>query len=127
MSRFTGAVVHQRFDGEICGFGTTSGVRVVIGQWATSPFGSFADAMVEHPDGGRVPVAPNADLADSARDVLERLLSAGGELVTLVTGEDAEPGLAERTAEALGRERPEVEVVVIDGGQPVYPLLIGVE
>ncbi len=68
-----------------------------------------------------------SDLADSARDVLERLLSAGGELVTLVTGEDAEPGLAERTAEALGRERPEVEVVVIDGGQPVYPLLIGVE
>ncbi|MGG5258503.1 DAK2 domain-containing protein [Phycicoccus avicenniae] len=68
-----------------------------------------------------------SDLADSARDVLERLLSAGGELVTLVTGEDAEPGLAERTAARLGRERPEVEVVVIDGGQPVYPLLIGVE
>ncbi|WP_307835882.1 DAK2 domain-containing protein [Phycicoccus sonneratiae] len=68
-----------------------------------------------------------SDLADSARDVLERLLSAGGELVTLVTGEDAEAGLAERTAAALARERPEVEVVVIDGGQPVYPLLIGVE
>ena len=64
MSRFTGPVVHQRFDGEICGFGTTSGVRVVIGRWAESPYGSFADAMVEHPDGGRVLVAPNADLAD---------------------------------------------------------------
>ena len=24
-------------------------------------------------------------------------------------------------------DRPEVEVVVIDGGQPVYPLLLGVE
>ena len=58
---------------------------------------------------------------------LERLLSAGGELVTLVTGADAEPGLAERVAAALGRDRPEVEVVVIDGGQPVYPLLVGVE
>jgi hypothetical protein len=64
MSRFTGPVVHQRFDGEICGFGTTSGVRVVIGRWAKSPYGSFADAMVEHPDGGRVLVAPDADLAD---------------------------------------------------------------
>jgi fatty acid kinase len=68
-----------------------------------------------------------SDLADSARDVLERLLSAGGELVTLVTGEDAEPGLAQRIASVLGRGRPELEVVVIDGGQPVYPLLIGVE
>ncbi len=67
------------------------------------------------------------DLAASAREVLERLLAAGGELVTLVVGADAAPALAERLAAALGRDRPEVEVVVIDGGQPVYPLLIGVE
>ena len=25
------------------------------------------------------------------------------------------------------RDRPELEVVVVDGGQPLYPLLIGVE
>ncbi len=67
------------------------------------------------------------DLEGSARDVVERLLSAGGELVTLVSGADAGAGLAERVAAALGRDRPEVEVVVIDGGQPVYPLLVGVE
>ncbi|HSF97605.1 MAG TPA: DAK2 domain-containing protein [Ornithinibacter sp.] len=63
----------------------------------------------------------------AARDVLDRLLSAGGELVTLVVGADAVPGLAERTAAALERDRPELEVVVVDGGQPIYPLLIGVE
>ncbi|QKE84224.1 DAK2 domain-containing protein [Arthrobacter sp. NEB 688] len=67
------------------------------------------------------------DLAASARDVLDRLLSAGGELVTLVRGADADPLLVERLAGDLGRERPELEVVVLDGGQPVYPLLIGVE
>ena len=44
-----------------------------------------------------------------------------------MSGADAEAGLAERVAAALGRDRPEVEVVVIDGGQPVYPLLVGVE
>ncbi len=67
------------------------------------------------------------DLAESAREVLGRLLSAGGELVTLVVGADAGPDLAARTADALAQERPDVEVVVVDGGQPVYPLLIGVE
>lgn len=68
-----------------------------------------------------------SDLEAAARDVLDRLLSAGGELVTLVVGADAEPGLGERAAAALERDRPEIEVLVLDGGQPVYPLLIGVE
>jgi DAK2 domain fusion protein YloV len=67
------------------------------------------------------------DVADTAQEVLRRLLSAGGELVTLVVGADAQTGLAERTSAALLRERPDLEVIVVDGGQPVYPLLIGVE
>ncbi len=67
------------------------------------------------------------DVAVAARDVLDRLLSAGGELVTLVLGAEADPGLGEGIAAALERDRPELEVVVIDGGQPVYPLLVGVE
>ncbi len=67
------------------------------------------------------------DLVEAAREVLGRLLSAGGELVTLVVGADAEPDLAPRAAAALDHDRPDVEVVVVDGGQPVYPLLIGVE
>ena len=36
------------------------------------------------------------DVAVAAREVLDRLLSAGGELVTLVVGAEAEPGLGER-------------------------------
>ncbi|MFL6081513.1 MAG: DAK2 domain-containing protein [Ornithinibacter sp.] len=67
------------------------------------------------------------DVAVAGRDVLDRLLSAGGELVTLVLGAEADPGLGVGIAAALERDRPELEVVVIDGGQPVYPLLVGVE
>ena len=67
------------------------------------------------------------DVAVAARDVLDRLLSAGGELVTHVVGADAAPGLGGGVAAALEHDRPELEVVVIDGGQPVYPLLVGVE
>ena len=68
-----------------------------------------------------------SDLATAAREVLDRLLSAGGELVTLVVGADTDPALAASTRDALERDRPELEVVVVDGGQPLYPLLIGVE
>ncbi|HEU5241553.1 MAG TPA: dihydroxyacetone kinase, partial [Ornithinibacter sp.] len=69
----------------------------------------------------------HTEVEGAAREVLSRLLSAGGELVTLVLGADAEPGLGQRVKGALERDRPELEVVVIDGGQPVYPLLVGVE
>lgn len=61
----------DRFDGEICGLGTTSGTRVVIGRWATSPFGSFADAMVEDADGRRVFVAPDGAVSEYVSSVYE--------------------------------------------------------
>lgn len=53
-----------RFDGRICGLGTTSGLRVVVGIWDAGPFGSFADAMVEDPSGQRTLVAPTQEVAD---------------------------------------------------------------
>lgn len=66
------------------------------------------------------------DLTAVAVDVVERLLGGGGELVTLVAGQDG-TDLAERTADYLARTRPMVDVVVYEGGQDRYPLLIGVE
>lgn len=53
----------HRFVGEICGFGTTSGRRIVIGRWPQSPFGGFADAMVEDAGGHRVLIAPTDEIA----------------------------------------------------------------
>lgn len=54
----------DRFHGAIAGVGTTSGVRVVVGRWRSSPYGSFADAMVETAAGHRVLLAPSAEVAD---------------------------------------------------------------
>ncbi|WP_029251584.1 hypothetical protein [Paraoerskovia marina] len=48
----------HRFVGQIAGFGTASGTRVVLGHWWESPFGAFADAMVEQGDGHRTLLAP---------------------------------------------------------------------
>jgi hypothetical protein len=59
-----GARRSERFVGEICGIGTTSGHRLVIGRWPSSPFGSFADVMHESPDGTRTLLAPTAQVAE---------------------------------------------------------------
>lgn len=52
------------FGGHIAGLGTTSGVRMVIGMWSESPFGRFADVMVETADGRRTLLAPNDEVAE---------------------------------------------------------------
>lgn len=54
----------SRFRGHIAGVGTTSGVRVVIGRWDESPYGAFADVMVETAAGHRVLLAPTQEVAD---------------------------------------------------------------
>jgi hypothetical protein len=51
------------FDGHIAGIGTASGLRAVVGLWRDSPFGPFADAMVELPSGRRILLAPTSDVA----------------------------------------------------------------
>ena len=53
-----------RFRGHIAGVGSTSGIRVVVGWWRESPFGEFADAMVERPDGHRILLAPTDQVRD---------------------------------------------------------------
>ena len=54
----------RSFEGHIAGLGTTSGTRIVIGAWHESPFGTFADAMVEDAAGRRTLIAPRAEIAD---------------------------------------------------------------
>ena len=68
-----------------------------------------------------------ADVEQVGAELLRRMLLGGGELVTLVTGQDVEPGTAERLGEQVERAHPAVEVTVYAGGQPHYPLLLGVE
>ena len=71
-------------------------------------------------------VLVGGDLFTVATDVLERLLGGGGEMVTVVAGAEGRE-LADRCAAYLASSRPTVDVVVYDGGQERYPLLVGVE
>ncbi|WP_207568646.1 hypothetical protein [Mycolicibacterium tusciae] len=52
------------FSGHIAGFGTEAGVRMVVGAWEKSPFGRFADVMVESADGERTLLAPTSVIAE---------------------------------------------------------------
>ncbi|MDY0914329.1 hypothetical protein [Rathayibacter festucae] len=52
-----------RFSGRVAGFGTASGTRIVLGLWESTPFGAFADAMVERADGHRLLIAPTDEVA----------------------------------------------------------------
>ena len=67
---------------------------------------------------------------DGALEVVDRMVSAGGEMVTLVTGDDlglpTEDLVDAVTARVLAR-RPEMDVIAYEGGQSGWPLLIGVE
>jgi uncharacterized protein len=67
-----------------------------------------------------------SDLRAVAIEILERLLGGGGELVTLVAGA-ASDGLAEHCEAYLRQHHAVVDVVVYDGGQDRYPLLMSVE
>lgn len=60
-------------------------------------------------------------------DLLDRLLSAGGELVTLVLGADAVDGFLVEVRAHLGRAHPGVDVMDYRGDQLQLPVLIGVE
>jgi len=67
------------------------------------------------------------ELETAATGVVDRLLGGGGELMTVVRGQDATAELVDALVRHVRRIRRDVDVVVYDGGQDRYPLLIGVE
>ncbi|MEV7052182.1 DAK2 domain-containing protein [Streptomyces anulatus] len=67
------------------------------------------------------------DVPATARTVLDRMLAAGGELVTLVLGEDVPDSLADALEEHVREGHLAVDTVVYRGGHQRAPLLIGVE
>ncbi|MET0919648.1 MAG: DAK2 domain-containing protein [Acidimicrobiia bacterium] len=65
--------------------------------------------------------------AAAAIVMLDELIADDGELVTLVVGEGADAAGTERIAAHIAEAHPDVELEVHEGGQPLYPYLVGVE
>ncbi|MCH6170521.1 DAK2 domain-containing protein [Pseudonocardia alaniniphila] len=76
-------------------------------------------------DGEVVVIAP--DLAVGGLWLANRMLTVGGELVTVLLGEGTDPSLADALAAELSRAHPEVDIVVHRGGQSDYAIVLGVE
>ena len=72
-------------------------------------------------------VVIGTSMTEVAWQVLQRLASAGGELLTLVRGIDADDDLLSDLTARVPERFPTIEVEVVDGGQGRYPLLLGLE
>ncbi|MEU6404437.1 DAK2 domain-containing protein [Streptomyces sp. NPDC046985] len=68
-----------------------------------------------------------SDVAATAQTVLDRMLAAGGELVTLVLGDDAPDAVADSLETRVRDSYLAVDTVVYRGGRQGALLLIGVE
>ncbi len=67
------------------------------------------------------------DVTGVAAEVIERMLVSGGELVTVVTGAGCPDGCGDALAATVAAGFPLVDVELHEGGQPHYPVLVGVE
>jgi len=67
------------------------------------------------------------DLAVVGAQVVARLLAGGGELLTVVNGAGGGPEISAAVAASACQGGRDLEVSTIDGGQAMYPLLLGVE
>lgn len=67
------------------------------------------------------------DSDQTARELIVNMLAAGAELLTLVLGAEASEYMRTVIPRWLITDYPLVDVVVHEGGQPLWPLIIGVE
>jgi DAK2 domain fusion protein YloV len=72
-------------------------------------------------------VVVEQSVAAGARKLLDHLLADDGELVTVITGVDADRETTAALEAWLADAHADVQVEVHEGGQPLYPYLFGVE
>jgi uncharacterized protein len=72
-------------------------------------------------------VSVNATLTGAATALLGQLITREREIVTLIEGVDATASVTDALRAWLAEHRPDVQVEVHRGGQPLYPYLFGVE
>ncbi|MEU6771999.1 DAK2 domain-containing protein [Streptomyces sp. NPDC046759] len=121
----------RRFDEDVvqmtAAAGATRYAEVVVAErqsWTTAGICQAGDVLglID----GDVAVI-GSDVTATAATVLDRMLQAGGELVTLVVGDDAPQAVAEHLEARVRESYLAVDTVVYRGGRQGTLLLIGVE
>ncbi|MFC7616988.1 hypothetical protein ACFQV2_29630 [Actinokineospora soli] len=95
-----------------------------VGPCAAGDVVGFADGEVVLVEPG--PATPEA-LSRAATGVVDRMLAAGGELVTALLGQAAPDALTAALEDHLRRTRPDAELAVHRGGQTDAVLVLGLE
>jgi DAK2 domain fusion protein YloV len=72
-------------------------------------------------------VAVDSTVEGAAMKLLDAIVGDTAELVTVITGADADGSVTDQIVGWLGDHRGDIHVDVHHGGQPLYPYLFGVE
>ena len=72
-------------------------------------------------------VSSKPSLLEACQLLMAALVEDGGELLTVLTGEDAKESDIAALCEWIKEAYPDVELEVHDGGQPLYPYLFALE
>lgn len=105
--------IRERFGGRIAGVGSTSGIRVVVGRWDASPWGSFADVMIEDASGHRVLLAPD----ERVREFVAATYTFDEHVIEPVTVTD--------TADGWQVTTPLLSLTLVLGGRTPLGMLLG--
>ena len=72
-------------------------------------------------------IVANASVLDCAKDLLSKLMSDDCEIVTMLVGDNAGSDEVDYLQEWIGEAFPDVEVDVIESGQPLYKFIFACE
>ncbi|MGH2076798.1 DAK2 domain-containing protein [Aerococcus urinaeequi] len=106
--------------------------NVTSGQVTVAVRDTTVDGLEIHKDhfmgiiDGKI-VSEDADLATETIHMINAMIDEDKELVTLIFGEETDQATAELIAEAVESANEDIEVEIVDGGQPVYHFLASVE
>lgn len=106
--------------------------NVTSGQVTVAVRDTTVDGLEIHKDhfmgiiDGKI-VSEDADLVKETISMINQMVDEDKELVTLIFGEETDQATAELIAEAVESANEDIEVEIVDGGQPVYHFLASVE
>ncbi len=128
------AAVHDpgaHFDDDLVAMGRSSAstrygaVTVAVRQAVTTAGMCQIGDVLGLVDGDIVEIEPTVKQAGEA--IIRRMLERGGELLTIVAGQEADEALLDAVSAAAEAVSPEVEIEIVHGGQPLWPLIVGLE
>jgi dihydroxyacetone kinase-like predicted kinase len=121
----------SRFDDDMIAMGRAAGatrygaVTVAAKEALTSAGICQPGDVLGLVDGDIVVVGRDVDAV--SHEVVDRLVSAGTELITVVVGAEASEDLVQALATHTAKAHPRIELDLLPGGQPHWPLILGAE